>query len=282
MHLKEVIQRSIPPKPWEEGDNIPWNEPGFSRRMLVEHLSQEHDAASRRFQTIDRQVNWIHQAILGEKRSRILDLGCGPGFYASRLAQLGHTCTGIDYGPASIQYAKDFAKEAGLSIAYNEEDLRKADYGTGFDLAMLIYGEFNVFQPEDVRTILAKAWKALLPGGQLLLEAHTFEVIQRMGSEPAIWSAMANGLFSNQPHLLLEEGFWDEASQAATRRFFVVNSDSGDVTRYAASYQAYSSAGYRSLLEQCGFQNIFFYPSLTGLEDKTTSHLLVILARKEI
>ena len=27
------------PEPWDEGDNIPWNEPGFSRRMLREHLT---------------------------------------------------------------------------------------------------------------------------------------------------------------------------------------------------------------------------------------------------
>ena len=65
---------------WEEEYKIPWDDPEFSRRMLNEHLSQDHDMASRRSETIDKHVAWIHQEILNGKSSRILDVGCGPGF----------------------------------------------------------------------------------------------------------------------------------------------------------------------------------------------------------
>lgn len=280
MNLLDLVQRLRPPKPWEEGDNIPWNEPSFSGRMLREHLSQEHDAASRRFEIIDRQVAWINQQVLNEKPSRILDLGCGPGLYASRLARLGHDCTGIDYAPASIQYARDFAEQAGLSVTYCEQDLRRAEFGENFDLVMLVYGEFNVFSPADARLLLSKIHLALKPGGRLLLEAHTFEAVQRIGQEPASWSAAQSGLFSDQPHLLLEEAFWDSESQVATRRFFLANSKSGEVTRFAASYQAYSREGYRSLLEQQGFGNIRFFPTLFGVEEKATMDFIVLLAKK--
>ena len=60
MKLSDLANLSDMPKPWSEGDNIPWNEPGFSQRMLREHLSQEHNKASRRFEKIDKQVDWIH------------------------------------------------------------------------------------------------------------------------------------------------------------------------------------------------------------------------------
>ena len=40
MWLSEIIERSSVPVPWAEGENIPWNDPGFSKRMLDEHLSQ--------------------------------------------------------------------------------------------------------------------------------------------------------------------------------------------------------------------------------------------------
>jgi 8-oxo-dGTP pyrophosphatase MutT (NUDIX family)/SAM-dependent methyltransferase len=279
--LLDFIKREIPPKPWAEGDNIPWNEPGFSQRMLREHLSQEHDAASRRSTIIDRQVAWIDQVVLGGKPSKILDLGCGPGLYASRLVKLGHTCTGIDYGPASIRYARETASQNGLTITYNEGDLRQADYGEGFDLVMLIYGEFNVFCRQDANLILAKAWEALKPFASLLLEAHTFEAVRGIGTEPGSWSAAPSGLFSDRPHLLLEEGFWDDTQQAATRRYFVVDGESGKLTRHAASYQAYSNDGYRSLLEENGFGKIIFYPSLTGFEEEATQNLMVIQAGKE-
>lgn len=87
---------------WNGTYRIPWDDPDFSRRMLAEHLSQDHDLASRRSEWIDKQVAWIHEHLLGATPSRILDLGCGPGFYSHRLATLGHDCRGIDFGPASI------------------------------------------------------------------------------------------------------------------------------------------------------------------------------------
>ena len=38
---------------------IPWDEPAFSQRMLANHLSQDHDWASRRQEIIEQQVEWI-------------------------------------------------------------------------------------------------------------------------------------------------------------------------------------------------------------------------------
>ena len=149
MHLADLLTRRLPPAPWSEGDNIPWHEPGFSARMLAEHLSQDHDAASRRATTIERQAAWIHRSVLGGKPARVLDLGCGPGLYTSRLARLGHTCVGIDYSPASIAHARAEATAQHLACHYHHVDIRDADYGTGFGLALLIFGELNVFSRPD-------------------------------------------------------------------------------------------------------------------------------------
>ena len=81
------------PAPWDEGENIPWNDPAFSKRMLDQHLSQEHDRASRPYDVIDRHIEWIHGALLKGESARILDLCCGPGLYTSRLAARGHEVT---------------------------------------------------------------------------------------------------------------------------------------------------------------------------------------------
>ena len=151
MQLQYLIRRTNPPAQWSEGDNIPWDDPAFSRRMLKEHLSQDHDAASRRSDKIDKQVQWIHREFLSSRSARILDLACGPGLYTNRLAKLGHECVGIDYSPASIAYATEHAKQNGLACTYCQQDIREADYGHGCDLAMLIYGELNVFCPSSAQ-----------------------------------------------------------------------------------------------------------------------------------
>ncbi len=89
----------------------------------------------------------IFQDLLGSKPTSVLDLGCGPGLYSSRLARLGCSCTGIDFSPASIAYARLQAQEGGLACQYIEADLRTATFGAGFGLVLFIFGELNVFRP---------------------------------------------------------------------------------------------------------------------------------------
>jgi SAM-dependent methyltransferase len=280
MDLIDIVRRRPVPLPWSEGETIPWNEPAFSRRMLAEHLSQAHDAASRRFEIIDAHVAWIHHSILSARSSKILDLGCGPGLYASRLAALGHACVGIDFSPASIAYARQHAQAQGLRCTYIQQDIRQAEYGEGFDLVMLIFGEFNVFRPADARSILEKANRALVESGTLLLEPHTIEAVRTEGQKPATWSAFESGLFSDQPHLYLRENFWDEHLNAATKRYIIVDALTGSVTRYGASMQAYTQEQYQALLEECGFGEVAFYPSLRGEVDPSQEGLLAITTRK--
>ncbi len=280
MNLIDIVNRTPIPIPWTEGEKIPWNEPGFSARMLKEHLTQEHDAASRRFEIIDGQVEWIHGTLLQGRPARVLDLGCGPGLYTSRLARRGCACTGIDFSPASIAYAGKQARKDQLDCTYLEGDVRTAPFGNGYDLAMFIFGEFNVFSPEDARLILEKACAALKTGGWLLLEPHPFEAVREIGLEPSSWYSSTGGLFSPAPHLYLQESFWDEVSATATNRYMIVDAQTGSVFRYGSTMQAYSLDQYKSLLEGAGFKEVEFLPSLGGIEGKVTFHLMGITARK--
>jgi SAM-dependent methyltransferase len=281
-HIFDLIKCKAVPEPWAEGDNIPWNESGFSERMLKEHLSQTHDMASRRFEVVDNHTEWIHQKLLEERQSKILDLGCGPGFYSSRLAKLGHECVGIDYSPASIRYATEQNEKENLGCRYLHEDIRKADFGTGFDLAMLIFGELNVFRTTEAKAILKKANHALSENGILLLEPHSFGVVKNIGQPPPSWCSAKSGLFSEKPHICLDENFWDEQSSTATKRWFIIDASTGDVARYASTYQAYTDKQYRSLLKECSFEAIEFYPSLGEAKGKHQTDLIAIVARKPV
>lgn len=280
MDWLDLIERSARPLPWAEGEKIPWNEPGFSERMLKEHLSQAHDAASRKAEQIDRQVQWMHAEVLKGQPAAILDLGCGPGLYLERLARLGHTCTGIDFSPASITYASRQAAENHSASQYRQDDLRSADFGSGYDLALLIYGEFNTFRPAEARDILKKAHAALRPGGSLLLEVHTLAAVEMLGSEAASWYTSRSGLFSVRPHLCLQENFWYAQSLTAVTRFFVADLESGAVTPYGQTLQGYADDAYQSLLEECGYEDIRFYPSLTGKPDPGQELLFVIESKR--
>ena len=278
--LVDVIHRVSPPEPWAEGDKIPWNDPDFSRRMLREHLSQAHDAASRRTLIIDEHVDWIQREVLQNRSSRVLDLGCGPGLYSSRFAQRSHTCVGIDFSPASIEYARDIARSKRLACEYRLGDLRSAEYGTGYDLVMFIFGELNPFRLAEAQRILSKSYTALSEGGRLLLEVSTFEAVQRQGHQRSTWYTLEQGLFSDRPHVVLFESYWHEAQAVAIERFYIIDAETNGVTRHSISSQAYTDEQYRVMVRGAGFTDITFYPSLIGQPDERQKDFIAIVASK--
>jgi SAM-dependent methyltransferase len=280
MNLKDIVDRNKRPEPWAEGDNIPWNDPAFSKRMLKEHLSQAHDSASRRSEIIDRQVEWIHHNVLSALPSRILDLGCGPGLYIQRLATLGHECTGIDFSPASISYAQKYAQDEQLAIHFHQEDIRVEGFPHDQDLVLLLSGELNVFSSHDAKRIVSKAADCLSDSGQMILEVHATGVIKRRGQEPRSWISVKSGLWSDSPHICLQENFWYPNRRTAITRYYVIDVTTGKTVLHSASYQDYSDDEYETLLVECGFKSVIRYPSLTGTVDEDQKDFTVLVAGK--
>lgn len=256
MKLIDIINRDVPARPWSSAEKIPWNDPEFSQRMLENHLSQDHDWASRRLSIINQQVDWIIAQRPVASSTRILDLGCGPGFYTHRLAQSGYRCVGIDFSPASIDYAKLQAAKDNLAIEYILADVRQCEVQGTFDIVMMTFGELNVFSRADAEDIIIKAKSCLKPDGILVMEVHVFDEVRRQGLVPASWQTALQGLFSSQPHAILQENYWDESLSSCSTRYYIVDAESAKVTEYGASMQAYTDEQYLALLANDNMRNI--------------------------
>ncbi len=62
-----------------------------------------------------------------ERPLRILDAGCGPGFFSVLLAAVGHDVTGIDGSARMLAHAKENAAACGVSpVLLREHDLEDA------------------------------------------------------------------------------------------------------------------------------------------------------------
>ena len=248
--------------------------------MLQEHLSQEHDLASRRSESIDLHVEWIFSQVLNARPAKVLDLACGPGLYTRRLAGKGCECVGIDFSPASIRHAATTAAAEGLACDYRHADLREGRFGTQFELVMLVYGQFNVFQRDRGLELLKEAHRALEPGGSLLLELQTEAQIRAGAQNAPTWYSAQSGLFSDVPHIVLQEHFWDDDSRASTLRFSVIAAQSGKVSTFALSNEAYSEREITDAVEEAGFTDARWFPSLSGEAVSADSDLPVVVARK--
>lgn len=249
---------------WQGLNRLPWHDAAFSERMLREHLSQAHDQASRRFEIIDRHVQHLAELFRTLAAQKILDLGCGPGFYSERLTKIGFDCYGIDISPAAIHYAKNQARAQDLNCTYKQADLLEGHYGTGFDAAFFIFGELNAFSPKDALSILKAAFIALKPTGVLVLEVHTQDFVKSLVKPLKTWSRSSMGLFSDAPYLLLHESYWDDEQEAVIEYFHVLRESETQLETYVTSLQSYSQKAYEVLLAEAGFTRLEFLAALDG------------------
>ena len=259
---------------------IPWDEPAFSQRMLENHLSQEHDWASRRRAVIEQQVAWIAGQL--PTGARILDLGCGPGFYTRLLAERGFYCTGVDFSPASIAWARQQAQAAGLDIAYHQQDVREYAPETQFDFIMMTFGELNVFSAAEARSLVHRCAQWLVPWGKLLIEVHTYAEVKRQGMADPGWQRCPQGLFLDVPHLLLTEHAWDPAAQTSSTRFMAIE-ESGKVTLFGSRMTAWHDDAYLDLLRTAGLTTITRPDEAEWPVSETfTGKLYALLAEKNV
>lgn len=253
MNINKLISQHLPIRLSPNESKIPWNDADFSQRMLENHLSQEHDWASRKLAVIERQVDWLCSQLAPD--AQVLDLGCGPGFYTQLLAKRGFCCTGVDFSPASITYAQQQAQTAGLDIDYQLLDVRSYRPTKKFDFIMMTFGELNVFSAADAKSLLKHCANWLTPNGKLLVEVHSFDEVKRQGQAEPSWQRHSQGLFLDAPHLLLTEHAWDEALQTSSTLFWVIE-ENGKVTRFGSRMQAWQDEEYLQLLNECGFNKI--------------------------
>jgi len=85
----------------------------------------------------------------GRERPRgpALDLGCGSGIWAVRLAERGWRVTGVDMVPKALRRARGRAREAGVDVTLVEGDvtrLGRSGVGSGFSLLL----DFGLFHDE--------------------------------------------------------------------------------------------------------------------------------------
>ncbi len=116
----------------------------------------------------------------------------------------------------------------------------------------MLFGEINAFSRHDATTILGNAVRSLRPGGKLFIETHSFGAVKEIGFLPSSWQTLKTGLFSDEPHLYLEEHFWNEDLAIAMTRYYIIDADSGNISEYSALMQAYSELQYAEIFENAG------------------------------
>lgn len=158
-----------------------WRDPHFARLYLGEYCSIMLDFLSRH----------------GRQGLRLLDVGCGPGYYSLEFARAGHHVTGIDISSKAIDAARSAlaASSPGAGFGALTYDVVSLDDVKGSFDAVTFTGVIHHFPDPD--RVLERARELLAPGGLLVCLEPCHE---RWEEQDAAVVALIRGLLSTTGH----------------------------------------------------------------------------------
>lgn len=182
----------------------------------------------------DEDYLYFYAEVLGDERSdadaalaarllslragmRVLDVPCGEGRIAGRLARLGCEVVGVD----SSELFLNLARERYPRVSFEQRDMRELPYEHEFDAAVNWFSSFGYFDRAGNDKLLADCARALRPGGRLVLEmvnpARLTRILELTGGTTAVLS-------ERDGDLMIDRVSYDaEQKRSRTERFIVRN-----------------------------------------------------------
>jgi SAM-dependent methyltransferase len=187
-------------------------------------------------------------------QSHLLDLGCGTGLDAVRMAERGHSVLATDWSPRMVARTHGRAADAGVSdrvrtAAIGAQELARIAGGPTFDGAYSNLGALNCLP--DLTPVSRECARLLKPGGRLV-----FTVIGR-------WCPWEIVYYASRAH-------WTRLSVRFTRRLMPVRMNGHTVwTRYWTPTELYRAFARDFALVHCRALCLFAPPPyMTWLRDR--------------
>jgi SAM-dependent methyltransferase len=156
----------------------------FPRRLLSEAISMSLtentvEIWDKRYATEDREnrikyERWLDRWIelLGDRKGRALDLGCGPGFDTSLLLGLGFDVTALDFSKTAIAISQQRNPLATHHVA----DIRKLDEIVNGEFPVIVANlSLHYFNRVETEAIFATIMRHLSPGGFFAFRLNAYD-----------------------------------------------------------------------------------------------------------
>lgn len=230
------------------------------------HFYAQHLTSAR----TDAEVEAIAQLLdLGQPLD-ILDLACGYGRHTNRLAAMGHRVTGVDIEPGFLELARNQAVEMGVAVNFRQGDMRTHEFDRSFDVVLLLFTSFGYFTDSENLVVLQNIYKALSPGGRLLMDIPSREafIVQLTPSQ----------VDEVGQDLMINRGSYDGATRRwYNRRVVIRNGVRKDKPFFV---RLYDEGEIRSLLEQAGLVVYRIFSSWNGEPMTPDSRRMILIALK--
>jgi SAM-dependent methyltransferase len=128
----------------------------------------------------DAEADLIWRLLGLEPGMEVLDLACGHGRIAGRLAARGCRLTGMDAMPHFLELARADAAGRAVTVTYVEGDMRSLPWAAGrFDRVINWFTAFGYFDDAGNRAVLAEVARVLRRGGRFAMEMNNHDWVIR-------------------------------------------------------------------------------------------------------
>jgi 2-polyprenyl-3-methyl-5-hydroxy-6-metoxy-1,4-benzoquinol methylase len=255
-----------------------WTDEHTSEQMLKFHLKEDIDVSSRNAAFIDRSAERITSYFNVGAGTTIADFGCGPGLYATRLAQIQAAVTGIDFSKRSIQYAQEVATREGLSINYVNQNYLEFETDDRFHLVLMIMCDFCALSPTQRKKMLTKFHTLLEPGGLVLLDVYSLNAFEQR-EETALYEANPlNGFWSADKYYGFQNTFKYEREKVVLDKYTIIEAER---TRTIYNwFQYFSPEMLEREFTECGFTIEKLFSDVAGTPFDSKANEFAVVAKK--
>jgi SAM-dependent methyltransferase len=218
---------------------------------------------------IETEVMVIWRTLDLHPGMEVLDLGCGNGRIANALARRGCAVTGLDLMPAFLEQARRMAAEEELAATYHLGDMRTLPWTGRFDGIVSWMSAYGYFGDEENRQVLGQAYRALKPGGRLLLDLNNRDWVLQHFQRASVIERNGNYLVDRRHYDVL-------TSRVYTERLILFESERSHMRFFVREFSCHELAAW---LRQEGFERISGY-DWDGRPFSLNSQRMLVVAEK--
>jgi SAM-dependent methyltransferase len=222
---------------------------------------------------LEREIDFIDEALAVARGGRILDLACGAGQHAVELATRGYDLVGFDLSQSQLDWAGGLAQERNQRLQFTYGDMRELSYNEAFDAVYSWNTSFGFFEEDKNADVAQRVFRALRPGGRFLLDVvnRDFVVAQQPGQT---W-------FEGDGCVCIDDVSIDFiTSRMKVKRTLMLTNGKNRECNY--SLRIYGLHELGKILHDVGFKilNVSGRPEMPGVFFGSSSPRIIILAAK--
>jgi SAM-dependent methyltransferase len=218
----------------------------------------------------DAETDLIWRLLELQPGMHVLDLACGHGRIANRLAGRGCQVTGLDATPLFLDRARRAAAEHNVVVDYVDGDMRALPWTQRFDRVVNWFTAFGYFDDPGNRQVLTQIAHVLKPGGRVAFDLMNRDRLVRE-FQPDRVAAERDG------NLIIDRSRLDPLTSRVHTERIVVRA--GRVRRIPFFARLFTFTELRDWLLAAGFARVDGYGE-DATPFSTTSARMVVTARR--